>query len=76
MVDKSHFCRENGRYLGFLVDKQEITTESIVSYFGFPATTAKRYLRQLTEYGYLEAYGSNKNRTYKKRWTATPDFSV
>ncbi|MBP5344680.1 MAG: hypothetical protein J6Y99_00535 [Bacteroidales bacterium] len=53
--------------LAFLVDKQEITTESIVSYFGFPATTAKRYLCQLTEYGYLEACGSNKNRTYKKR---------
>ncbi len=53
--------------LAFLVDKQEITTESIVSYFGFPATTAKRYLRQLTEFGYLEACGSNKNRTYKKR---------
>lgn len=51
----------------FLVDKQEITTDSIDSYFGFPATTAKRYLRQLTESGYLEACGSNKNRVYKKK---------
>ena len=25
-----------------------------------------RYLRQLTEFGYLEAHGGNKNRTYSK----------
>ena len=56
-----------GNILAFLVDKQEITTESIVSNFGFPATTAKRYLRQLTEFGFLEACGCNKNRTYKKK---------
>ena len=51
--------------LDFAADKEQITTENIVSYFGFTATTAKRYLRQLTEFGYLEAYGGNKNRTYK-----------
>ena len=27
------------------------------------STTAKRYLRQLTEYGYLESHGGN--RTYR-----------
>ena len=27
---------------------------------------AKRYLRQLTEFGYLEAHGCNKNRRYSK----------
>ena len=53
--------------LRYVADKQEIRTDAIVSYFGFPATTAKRYLRQLSEFGYLEAHGSNKNRTYKKK---------
>ncbi len=50
--------------LEFVVEKDEVTTEQIVSHFGLPSTTAKRYLRQLTEYGYLEAHGGNKNRTY------------
>ena len=52
--------------LDFVADKEDITTETIVSHFGYPATTAKRYLRQLTEFGYLEAHGGNKNRTYSK----------
>ena len=51
--------------LNFVVDKGEFTTEQIVAHFGFNATTAKRYLRQLAEFGYLEAHGGNKNRTYK-----------
>jgi len=54
--------------LGFVADKDEITTESIVSHFGFPATSAKRYLRQLVEFGYLGARGGNKNRTYIRRF--------
>lgn len=33
----------------------------------FNPTTAKRYLRQLVEFGYLEAHGANKNRSYSKR---------
>jgi Fic family protein len=53
--------------LDFVADKEEFTTEVIVRHFGFPATTAKRYLRQLTEFGYLKAFGGNKNRTYRKR---------
>ena len=52
--------------LAFMADKDQITTESIVSHFGFNPTTAKRYLRQLTEFGYLEAHGGNKNRRYSK----------
>ena len=52
--------------LDFAADKDEITTEAIVTHFGFTTTTAKRYLRQLTEFGYLEAHGGNKNRTYGK----------
>lgn len=53
--------------LQFVDDKEEITTENIVAHLGFTATSAKRYLRQLTEFGYLEAHGGNKNRTYSKR---------
>lgn len=53
--------------LMFIADKDEITTEIIVQQFGFTTTTAKRYLRQLTEFGYLEAKGGNKNRTYSKK---------
>jgi Fic family protein len=53
--------------LGFVAGKDETTTESIVAHFGFPATSAKRYLRQLVEFGYLEARGGNKNRTYIPR---------
>ena len=53
--------------LEFVADKGEFTTEQIVSHFGFNATTAKRYLRQLTEFGYLEAHGGNKNRTYSMK---------
>lgn len=51
--------------LDFVADKDAITTEMIVKRFDFTATTAKRYLRQLTEFGYLKAHGGNKNRTYQ-----------
>ena len=50
--------------LVFMADKEETTTETIVQQFGFTTTTAKRYLRQLTEFGYLAAKGGNRNRTY------------
>ena len=50
--------------LGFVTDKDVITTEMIEKQFNFTATTAKRYMRQLTEFGYLTAHGGNKNRTY------------
>ena len=53
--------------LDFVADKDQITTEAIVGHFGFNPTTAKRYLRQLTEFGYLESHGGNKNRTYSKK---------
>ena len=53
--------------LEFVADKDQITTEAIVSHFGFNPTTSKRYLRQLTEFGYLKAHGGNKNRTYSKK---------
>lgn len=45
-------------------DTDAVTTEGIVREFGFPATSAKRYLRQLCRFGYIEAHGGNKNRTY------------
>lgn len=49
----------------FMSDKTQIATEELVQHFNFTPTTAKRYLRQLTEFGYLEAIGGNKNRSYK-----------
>lgn len=51
--------------LEFVADKEAFTTEDIVRHFSFTPTTAKRYLRQLTEFGYLEAHGGNRNRSYK-----------
>ena len=57
--------------LAFVADKGEFTTEAIVQYFGFTSTTAKRYLRQLTEFGYLEAHGGNRNRSYEYKYTRT-----
>ena len=45
-----------------MVDKEEIKTE----------TTAKRYLRQLAEFGYLETHGGNRNRSYTKQWDIVP----
>ena len=53
--------------LVYATDKEEVRTEEIVESFGFPETSAKRYLRQLTEFGYLEAHGGNRNKTYSKR---------
>ncbi len=49
----------------FMTERKQITTEELVRHFDFTQTTAKRYLRQLTEFGYLEAMGGNKNRSYK-----------
>ena len=47
-----------------------IKTEHLVSELGLTETTAKRYLRQLAEFGYLEAHGGNRNKSYtKKVWT-------
>lgn len=48
----------------FMADKEEIKTEHLVSELGLTETTAKRYLRQLTAFGYLEVHGGNKNRSY------------
>ena len=53
--------------LEFATDKGEFTTEAIVQHFGFNPTTAKRYLRQLTDFGYLESHGGNRNRSYKRK---------
>ena len=50
--------------IGFLADKEETKTEVLVNELGLTETTAKRYLRQLVEMGYLKAHGGNRNRTY------------
>ena len=49
----------------WMINKDEITTEQVVAHFGYADTTAKRYLRQLTSFGYLEQKGANRNRSYK-----------
>lgn len=49
----------------FISDNTTITTERLVHQFDFTPTTAKRYLRQLTDFGYLEAMGGNKNISYR-----------
>lgn len=81
MVDKINFAEEMvdkwsikpalakklADILIFADGKDEITTEIITKQFNLTQTTAKRYLRQLTEFGYIEAQGGNKNRTYKKK---------
>lgn len=51
----------------FMTECKQITTEELVENFSFTPTTAKRYLRQLTEFGYLESLGGNKNRSYKSK---------
>lgn len=51
--------------LEFVTDRSKFTTEDIVRHFGFNPTTTKRYLRQLTEFGYLVSHGGNRNRSYK-----------
>ena len=51
----------------FMADKEEIRTEQLVTQLGLTETTAKRYLRQLTEFGYLEAHGGNRNKSYTRK---------
>ena len=63
---KPSLAEEMVDILAFAADKEMITTEAIVRHFGFNNTTAKRYLRQLTKFGYLVAHGANKNRTHSK----------
>ena len=51
----------------FMADKEEIRTEQLVTQLGLTETTAKRYLRQLTDFGYLESHGGNRNKSYTKK---------
>ena len=53
--------------IAFMADKEEIRTEQLVTQLGLTETTAKRYLRQLTEFGYLEAHGGNRNKSYTRK---------
>lgn len=59
--------------LVFMADKEVIKTEELVSQLGLTDTTAKRYLRLLTEFGYLEAHGGNRNKSYTKKDISTID---
>ncbi len=53
--------------LVYVAGKEQFTTNEIVQHFGYNETTAKRYMRQLTAFSFLEAHGGNKNRTYTKK---------
>ena len=70
MVDK-HSVRPSlaekmADILVFMDENEYITTEAIVRGLGLTPTTAKRYLRQLAEFGFLKASGGNKNRKYRR----------
>lgn len=52
----------------FMADKEQIRTVNLVKEMGLTDTTAKRYLRQLAELGYIEAHGGNKNRYYTRKY--------
>ncbi len=45
MVDKKAWAKEMVDILAFMDHKQNVTTDEVVSEFGFTATTAKRYMR-------------------------------
>lgn len=47
-----------------MADKDKIRTRDIVAEMDLTETTAKRYLRQLVKFGYLEVHGGNRNRYY------------
>lgn len=68
MVDKwsikPSLARKLADIMAFITDKKEISTELVVKEYGYPETSAKRYLRQLTQFGYLKSHGGNRNRTY------------
>lgn len=60
----------------FMADKGVTTTDSAVHQFGF-TTTTKRYMRQLlTEFGYIEVRGGNKNRSCRISTTNSRGKSV
>ena len=49
----------------FANSHQELTTELITREFQLTPTTAKRYLRQLVSFGFLQSEGANRNRKYR-----------
>ena len=49
----------------FANNHQELTTELITREFQLTPTTAKRYLRQLVSFGFLQSEGANRNRKYR-----------
>ena len=49
----------------FANNHQVLTTELITREFQLTPTTAKRYLRQLVSFGFLQSEGANRNRKYR-----------
>lgn len=52
----------------FMVDKETVKTNDVVVQFRLTSTTAKRYMRQLVQFGYIASKGGNKNRSYAIIW--------
>ena len=69
---KSSIAEKMVDILDYMADKESVTTDEIVRRFGLAPTTAKRYLRQLSESGFLIAGGGNRNRTYRCPRMAIP----
>jgi len=70
MVDKFSIkpvlAKKMADILCIMDENEYIKTETIVHELGLTPTTAKRYLRKLTEFGLLESFGGNKNRKYRR----------
>ena len=73
------FKEDKAEYIQALIDTREaedtdifincmakLHCEHLQQDIDLTETTAKRYLRQLTEFGYLEAHGGNRNKSYTK----------
>jgi predicted HTH transcriptional regulator len=52
--------------LKLIREKQSVKSEDVVTQLSINATTAKRYLRRLTDMGLIVAEGGNRNRTYRE----------
>ena len=66
MVDKANSGRKTGRYYSFHGRQRRNQNRAACHSIGLDRT-AKRYLRQLTEFGYLEAHGGNRNKSYTRK---------
>lgn len=55
-----------------MVDKDEITIDTITTHFGYPETEAEQYLCQLTEFGY-RSFSYHQECDVKRYMNSQPD---